>query len=137
MVPSLSSNRLATKSITKGDSERAQGQDYSGDIVALAAVSGAMESVHDSNVLLSKIFANTFGSSGCKSEDERHDRQAMARCYSRIPVNHQGQLQAGHCIMKENPTGREEQPAALNMLAVRLGARPSLGLVVRLVQRPM
>ena len=96
-----------------------------------------MESVQDSNALLSKTFANTFGSSGCKSEDERHHRQAMVRCYSRIPINHQDQLQAGHCIMKDNPTGREEQPAALNMLAVRLGVRPSLGRVVRLVQRPM
>lgn len=36
--------------------------------------------------------------------------------------------------MKENPTGREEQPAAPNMLAVRPGARPSLGHVVRLVK---
>ena len=56
--------------MTKGDSERAQDQDDSGDIVALAVVYEAMESVQDSNVLLSNMFANTFGSSGCKSEDE-------------------------------------------------------------------
>ena len=52
-------------------------------------------------------------------------------------LNHQDQLQAGHFIIKENPTGREEQPAALDMPTVRPGARPSLGRVVRLVQRPM
>lgn len=38
--------------MTKGDSGRAQDQDDSGGIVALAVVSGAMESVQDSNVLL-------------------------------------------------------------------------------------
>lgn len=38
--------------MTKGDSERAQDQDDSGAIVALAAVSGATKSVQGSNVWL-------------------------------------------------------------------------------------
>ena len=73
-VPNMSSNQPATEGVAKSDSERPQDRDESGDIVALAAVSEAMRSIQDSNVLLSNIFANTFGSSGCKREDERHDR---------------------------------------------------------------
>ena len=70
---------FATKSVTKGDSERATDQADPRDLVALAAVSEAMGSVQDSNVLLSEIFANIFASSGSKSKDEGYHRQPIAR----------------------------------------------------------
>ena len=123
--------------MTKSDSERLQDHDNAGDVFALAASSEAVESVQDANVLLGEFIVNSFGSLASKSEDEGHDAKATAKRCLQISAKDHNQHQADHAVMKEDNTGKKEQPAAPNMRTVRPVAKRSLGSVVRLVSIPI